>query len=74
MSCQIRIEKKKDFSPMKNFFVKSRPITKKSNKFIFQHGTKRTIYRMGRKSCDTWLDPEKFQDRKEYTNPKDPSD
>lgn len=28
---------------------------------------------MCRKSCDTWLDSGKLQDRKEYTNPKDRS-
>ena len=27
---------------------------------------------MGRKSCDTCLDPGKLQDLKEYPNPKDP--
>lgn len=37
-----------------------------------QYGTKRTIYRMGGKSCDTCLDPGKLQDLKEYPNPKDP--
>lgn len=43
------------------------------NKFLFQHGMKRTIYKMGRRSCDTWLDPgSETRDVKEYTNPIDP--
>lgn len=38
----------------------------------YEYGTKRAIYRMGRKSCDTYLNPGKLQDLKEYPNPKDP--
>ena len=43
MLCRIRINKRNiSFFPRKNFFRKIASIT--INKFLFQHGTKRTIY------------------------------
>lgn len=57
---KIHIEKRNHCSilwiyPMnrKNFFRK----ISSTNKFLVQHRPKRTIYGMGRRSCDRWLDP-----------------
>ena len=60
--CQIRIEKKKSVSleslfagkpALNKFFRKISP----TKLFLLQHRMKRTIYRMGRISCDIRLDP-----------------
>ncbi|TYI74560.1 hypothetical protein E1A91_D07G208400v1 [Gossypium mustelinum] len=48
--------KKEIFLLSRTFFVKSRLLIQ-YNKFLFQHGAKRTTYRMGRRSCDAWLNP-----------------
>ncbi|KAG4152550.1 hypothetical protein ERO13_D04G129270v2, partial [Gossypium hirsutum] len=48
--------KKENFLLSRTFFVKSRLLIQ-YNEFLFQHRAKRTTYRMGRRSCDAWLDP-----------------